>query len=105
MKFNIERKNNLNADTLSRPVLDCNYIEINNDNEKTNLDVMDDDALLSYLRTGKYPNGASHKQIKRINKDSLYYKCDEKGIWYRNNTQNQQYVLVPEKSEREKLIY
>ena len=91
-----------NADTLSRPVLNTSIIP--NIEEKTNLDIIEDEPLLYYLRTGKYMPGASQKQIKRLNRDALYYKCDENGIWFRNNTVDRMYLKVPTKEERPEII-
>jgi hypothetical protein len=94
-----------NADTLSRPVM-INQIDIiNNDDEtRTDLDVMDDEPLLYFLKTNKFIKGASKKQLKRIKRDSIYYKYEDGKIKYRNNKSNNIFVEVPEKEKRRDII-
>ncbi len=35
---------------------------------------------------------------------ALDYKCDENGIWFRNNTVDRMYLKVPTKKERPEII-
>ena len=99
-----------NADAMSRiynmEFIDEN-IENNIDYSQKSLDIWEDASLLHYLKTGKYSNGSSKKQIKRIKDKSIHYKLDSDNdkIWYVSESTDKFKLLeVPKPEDRDLII-
>ena len=89
-----------NVDALSRPVVNS-IISNESIDEKTSIDIMDDECLKNFVKTGKHANGASRKQIRRIENLARHYKVDQHGYWYRKDVTIDAYnSMVPEKEHR-----
>ena len=108
-RFNIiHRKGSkhCNADALSRPVV--NNISI--DTVETNEDTLDEsdphenEPLIHFLKFGKHINGATRKQVNRINRLGLHYKLDNGEIKFTKNLNNPVFLTYPHRNEREKII-
>jgi hypothetical protein len=98
-------KKHTNVDMLSRPVLQINslMVEKEEDVSSKNLDVYEDEALLNFLKYGRHINGASNKQMKRVENNISNYKCVKEVIYFRSD-ENENWRVVPTKDERTKII-
>lgn len=95
-----------NVDALSRPVLTISFIQVNDDGDisvKT-LDVWEDEAFLNYVKYGRHLNGASVKQVKRVEKLALHYKYYDNKLLYRKDLNSDEYKIVPKIEERNEII-
>ena len=93
-----------NVDTLSRPSFDIklnSIISINDDEEKTNLDIWQDDGAINYFKTGYFPDGASNKQIKRLKKLNEKYCWGNESLVYINEDKH---LKVPIPTERKEIV-
>jgi hypothetical protein len=102
--FEIKGSHHANVDALSRPVVNS-IISNESIDEKTSIDIMDDECLKNFVKTSKHANGASRKQIRRIENLARHYKVDQHGYWYRKDVTIDAYnLMVPEKEHRESII-
>jgi hypothetical protein len=100
-----------NVDTLSRPVVpkilaaEIMNSGINVDEPSSKiLDPYDDEGLLHYLRYARHMNGASAKQVRRIENLKDHFSLTKEGLLYRKNVDSMNYLKVPQKEERNDLI-
>jgi len=88
----------------SRPVMEAFLInKVENENTKL-LDVNDDDALLHKLKMGKHLPGLASRQVKRVDKLTEHYKWENDKIWYKIDSDREEYLMVPRKEERRNII-
>ena len=90
-----------NVDTLSRPALINSIMQVNESDEKTNLEIWQDDGAISYFKTGCFPNGASNKQVKRLKRLGEKYKIEDGKLFY---LLDNKYLEVPKPEERKEII-
>lgn len=78
-------------------------IDQEEDSQGKTLDPWEDEALLHFLRYGKYPNGISKKTIKRVKCKVDNFKFENETLYYRKDT-NSKFLIWPVKAERRELI-
>jgi hypothetical protein len=106
-----------NVDMLSRPPLDekhtaivCRVIEEKRDDDNSSqkqLCPYEDQALITFLRFGKHANGASFKQVKRVERLAPVYrlaKCLDKDQFYLEVLRENKYLNYPRKEDRIDII-
>jgi len=95
-----------NADALSRPVL-VNAIEVVKDSHEElsskGLDVYEDDYLKNYLVFKRHMDGASKKQVKRVETLAKSFYWENNQFWYVKE-ENDEPKLVPRPEERSDII-
>jgi hypothetical protein len=108
-------KKHKNVDLLSRITPDENddgkfilaIINNGNDNEdisSKNLDPYEDEILIEFLRNGRFPNGASKNQCKRVRELAKRYKWEHGNIYYLPSNQPNKKLMVPKPQERKQII-
>jgi hypothetical protein len=112
-------KDHINADALSRPPA-VNEVRAHNDDmnlavymirhdnvedqELKNCDPYDNKALIHLLNTGRYQDGASRNQIRRLQRLVIHFTIRDGVLFYRKNA-NEAYTLkYPKKEERRSII-
>jgi hypothetical protein len=104
----VHRKGNIhsNVDALSRPVLAVALKQAEEDPDESakNLEPWDDELLLYYLSHGKFIQGSTKKNIKRVTNKAPHFKFDNNRLFYRKNIKDETYKEWPAKSERKDLI-
>ena len=110
----IHRSGNIhkNADAISRPVLLTEIMNNENNLEKydeetslKNSDPYEDGCLMHYLKYKKHINGASKKQLKRVENKAKFFQMTEAGIiMMRNKIDAEFNILIPKPEDREFII-
>ena len=94
-----------NVDTLSRPVLIAATTSLSNHPcVVLNIDPLEDEALLHYLKFGRHLPGTSERKCKNVLSKISNFKFEDQKLWYRKNVGNNIYVEVPERSLRHDIV-
>ncbi|MCA9761261.1 MAG: DDE-type integrase/transposase/recombinase, partial [Streptococcus sp.] len=103
----IHRKGRIhsNVDCLSRPILSLEIVKDDGveDISSKNLDPWEDEALLFYLENGRFIDGASNKQMKRVRVKADKYSLENDKLMYRKKTHTSPKEW-PKKAIRQSLI-
>ena len=99
-------KKGTNVDALSRPVLFIDPIRTDEREEDANIKALDpweDEALLYYLKNGKFPGGVSKKTIRRLKPKVLLFKLDRDTLYHRKDVDSK-YLIWPKVADRRDII-
>lgn len=74
------------------------------DESAKNLDPWDDELLLYYLSHGKFIQGSTKKNIKRVTNKAPHFKLENNRLFYKKNMKDETYKEWPVNSDRKDLI-
>ena len=102
-------KAHTNVDAVSRPVLPVIDLIIKEPEEENehgvkSLDAWEDIGLLHFLKYRRHSNGASSKQVRRIEKLFDHFKLEGDTLFYRKNISDLNFLKYPKLEERAGIV-
>jgi hypothetical protein len=68
------------------------------------VDPLDNEALLEFLRNGKFASGTSRKQVNRVTNLAKHFRLEGDVLSYRKNLNNFNFRIFPKPLERHDII-